>query len=169
MISDAMRCLHCASPYIAPFDGYLSVTSSQFLSWKDLRRIWPVLSGRGWFPLGGGVNNWSPHTPSPPSSSQQSCLVQYTHLYHLCTTTLPLRFGSDALAPKQPQASPLICCGPITPRSTWSQQRTIICFEINNTSETDVAPWCYKWVDRWIGNLQVRWGIEHILVLIIIR
>ena len=42
----------------------------------------------------------------------------------------------------------------------------------NNTSKTDVAPWCYKWVD-WIGldgldgYLRVGVCIEHLTVLII--
>ena len=39
----------------------------------------------------------------------------------------------------------------------------------NNTSKTDVAPWCYKWVD-WMdgldGNLRVGVCIEHLTVLI---
>ena len=39
----------------------------------------------------------------------------------------------------------------------------------NNTSKTDVAPWCYKWVDGWIGMnwyLRVVVGREHLTMLI---
>ena len=40
---------------------------------------------------------------------------------------------------------------------------------LNNMSKTDVAPWCYKWVDWMDGldvNLRVRVCIEHLTVLI---
>ena len=37
----------------------------------------------------------------------------------------------------------------------------------NNTSQTDVAPFCYKWIGLdWIGNLRVGGSIEHLVVLI---
>ena len=36
----------------------------------------------------------------------------------------------------------------------------------NNTSKTDVAPWCYKWVGGLDGYLRVGVCIEHLTVLI---
>ena len=38
----------------------------------------------------------------------------------------------------------------------------------NNTSKTDVAPWCYKWVGGLDGYLQVGVCIEHLTVLIML-
>ena len=36
----------------------------------------------------------------------------------------------------------------------------------NNTSKTDVAPWCYKWVGGLDGYLRVGLCIDHLTVLI---
>ena len=41
-----------------------------------------------------------------------------------------------------------------------------IFFQINNTSKTDVAPWCYKWVGGLDGYLRVGVCIEDLTVLI---
>ena len=47
-------------------------------------------------------------------------------------------------------------------------QQSLICSDEkdSNISETDVAPWCYKWTYRW-GDGIVNWagvGIKHLMI-----
>ena len=41
----------------------------------------------------------------------------------------------------------------------------VLGFGANNTSKTDVAPWCYKWIG--LDGIRVGWSKEHLSVLII--
>ena len=46
--------------------------------------------------------------------------------------------------------------------TTWYFKLYVFHLFSNNTSKTDVAPWCYKWMGR--IDLRVGWSMEHLMV-----